>query len=115
MLKRLKIDNFAGIVLVIILSLIALEFLFIFQVVQTSFEDQQKQELSRYVSFISQSLEDSVEVTKDYDALQNVNLYEKAKKNALGDLGETAAIDITYEQLEDLKKNTRIYQCCYLC
>ncbi len=103
MLKRLKIDNFAGIVLVIILSLIALEFLFIFQIVQTSFEDQQKQELSRYVSFISQSLEDSVEVTKDYDALQNVNLYEKAK-NALGDLGETAAIDITYEQLEDLKK-----------
>lgn len=103
MQKWIRVDKFAGIVMVIILSMIALEFLFIFQVVQTSFENQQKQELSRYVSFISQSLEDSVEVTKDYDALQNVNLYEKAK-NALSDLGDTAAIDITNEQLEELRK-----------
>jgi len=83
--------------------MIVLEFLFIFQVVQTSFEDQQKQELSRYVSFISQSLEDSFELTKDYDALQNANLYEKAK-HARRELEDVAAIDVTTEQLKAIQE-----------
>lgn len=103
MRSKLRVDNFAGIVMVIILSMIALEFLFIFSVVQNSFEQQQKQELSRYVSFISQSLDESMAVTKDYDALQNANLYEKAK-NARNDLEGLAAIDITSEHLEEVKK-----------
>ncbi len=103
MQKKLKIDNFAGIVLVVILSMIVLEFLFIFNVVSRNFEEQQKQELSRYVSFISQSLEESMAVTQDYDALQNSNLYEKAK-NIRNDLEGVAAIDISYEDLEALKE-----------
>ncbi len=36
MRSKLRVDNFAGIVMVIILSMIALEFLFIFSVVQNS-------------------------------------------------------------------------------
>jgi len=103
MRKRLRIDNFAGIVIIIILSMIILEFLFIFQVVQNSFEEQQKQELSRYVSFIGQSLDDALEVTKDYDALQNENLYEKAR-NVRNELSDVAAIDVTTEKLEELKE-----------
>ncbi len=101
MQKRLRIDNFASIVLVVILGMIILEFLFIFQVVHTNFEEQQRQELSRYVSFISQSLEESMAVTADYDALQNANLYEKAK-NARNDLEGIAAVDITNGDLEAL-------------
>lgn len=103
MQKRLRVDNFAGIVIVIILSMIVLEFTFIFQIVQTSFEDQQKQELSRYVSFISQSLDDALELTKDYDALQNENLYEKAK-NVRNDLADVEAIDITSDMLREVQE-----------
>ncbi len=102
MLKRLRIEKFSGIVIFVIISMIVLEFLFIFRVVQTNFKSQQDQELARYVSLVSQSLEDAFELTKDYEALQNENLYEKSK-NLRFELKDIEAIDVTSDQLEKLK------------